>query len=917
MRIQSIALFSAIALITFESCVENNAIDSIRSGSRISFKTDTSYENGTATRTVYSGDGDYVGETLVKERIDWVSGDEIRIWSDKAQLSDGSANWADYLVTPSSNSGSISYATVSSKGTDGLVWGEGIHEFYSIYPSPSSGGESSSLNGKTVSVSIPSLQTYTVQGDRLMPDMDYAYMFAALRTEASADVVLSFKPMFTAFEFTIDSADDNTMTLTSFELISSSSELSGSFVATLTANTNGPSSTASYALDETTKSVRLEFDGGLRIQKGEPKSFTVFTLPINSTDLTIRFTNSRGEVKSLALNLANGTPVDFTGGKKYRINSLGVPGTWSYTMENIPSITLSTNAEKVYGAQRDITVVSSRKRGSTTEPFPWRAQAQVNGVWIEYDNPDWPSWLTLSAYSGDGDSNSITVHIGPNDVQKAPLGGIGAAIADIMSSTPEIGTENSPRDLSRYDIYGNPNSGNRSTTANSYVIGAPGWYMFPLVYGNSITNGSVNTRAYRPGINSSLAMRSFVGADGNAITSPYILQDGGLSLSGQYDACVVWEDVMPGYGIIDPASVEIVDAPNGAGLSCKYIRFHISPEDIKPGNAILAIRDKGNGNKVLWSWHIWLIQNDSADLQTKNVVYRPTETTTASLSLLGVNLGWAPPISYEALTTTARSIRLRFIQDSPGTAYRTPIVTQQAYRGNSYEGKEWSATFYQWGRKDPFLSARGFESGTPNKSKCGSSPAGYTLTSGDYVPVSSYSGSIEGIYSAYIKDPVRMFRDDNLTGGLNAWDADCIQYEEDSPVVKTINDPCPAGFTIPRFRAFTGFTIDGTNATSASEINGDYVEMNTSTGYPCGWMFTTSASQSNKTLFFPISGMRNYIGLIVSIGERGYYWTAGRYDKTNPTAAYSESGFFTRTRVDPLYNVPLSHAMNVRPVREQ
>lgn len=908
---------ASLCFLLLSSCGVEDLTQPAGSGDRVVFKTGITYENGIATRTVYSGDGDYVGETLVRERINWVSGDEIRIWSDKAHLPDGSANWADYVVTPTSNANANSYASVANKGANGLVWGEGTHEFYSLYPSPASASGASSINGKTVSVSIPSLQSYTVQDGKLMPDMDYAYMYAALRTEVSSSVTLSFKPMFTAFEFTVDSADDPTMTLTSFELISSSSELSGSFNATLTANADSPSSTASYSLGETTKSVRLDFTGGLTIRKGEPKSFTVFTLPIDVTDLKIRFTNNRGEVKSLSLNLADGTPVAFTGCKKYRITSLGVPGTWTYSIDQIPNITLRTDNEKVYGGNRDITVVSQRKRGTTAEPFPWRAQARVNGVWVEAGDPNWPDWLSLSAYSGDGDNNTVTVHIGPNEIQKAPLGGLGASIAETMSSKPEVGSESAPYDLSVHNIYGNTNTGSRSTTANSYVVGNPGWYMFPLVYGNAIKNGSNNTQSYRPGINAPMVMSSFVGADGNAITSPYILQDAGLSLSGEYDACVVWEDVMPGYGIVSPESVKIVNSPSGAGLSCPYICFYIAPEDIKPGNVVLALRDKGNGNKILWSWHIWLIMTDSVDVQTSNVVFRPTSTTTASLSLMNVNLGWAPPISYEPLTTTQRTNQLRFVQDTPGTASRTMSVTQQAYAGAAYEGKEWNGTFYQWGRKDPFLSGRGYSSGEENYNKCGSSPSGYTITSGvSYVPQSRHSGTIENLYSTFSLNPTVMYRNDDLVDALNAWDADNTQFATDSPVLKTIYDPCPPGFSVPRFRAFTGFTVDGTNATSSSEIYGDYIDMNLSTGYPCGWMFTATANQSNKTIFFPISGMRIYNGNITSTGERGYYWTSARYDKTNPQASYSESGFFSTSRVDPLYNAPAGHAMSIRPVRE-
>lgn len=898
------------------SCGWEESLSSAGSGGKIKFKAGNSFRNGIATRTVYSGQ--YFGETQVRERIDWVQGDEIRIWSDKATLQNGSEHWADYLVTPTSNNQSNSYASISNKDGNALVWGEGTHEFYSIYPSPASGALTSSGTGKVIAASIPELQAYTVDGNNLEPDMDYAYMFAALKTNATSSVTLSFQPMFTAFEFTIDSANDQNLTLTSFVLESDSSPLSGAFTATIDAKEDGTASTAAYSLGETGKCVRMEFaGGGLTIQKGQPKTFTVFTLPVEQSGLTIRFTSSNGQINSLKLSDSAGTPLVFPAGRKHRIMSLGIPGAWSYSMEQIGSITLTTNAEKVYGAERRITVTSRKTRGSMQQPFPWRAQAQVDGRWVEADDPLWPDWIALSAVQGEGDNDEVAVSIGPNDVYKGPPSGLGADIADRMSLLPGKGTENAPFDLSAHDIYGNQNAGRKATTANCYVVSAPGWYMLPLVYGNAIKNGTFNTVAYRPGIQRPSVMAAFVGAEGNPISSPYILQDSGLSASSSHDACIVWEDVSPGYGIIDVGSVGIVDAPSGSALSCPYIRFQVPAGSIRPGNAVIALRDKEHGNRILWSWHIWVYPTDLDDLDTSSVVFWPTASTTARIDLMNVNLGWSPPVSYPAATTVRRSVRLRFIQDSPGTANRTITITQDAFQGTSYVGEAYSSTFYQWGRKDPFLPARGFLPATGNKSV--SSPAGYVITSGtSYVTMkSSNISQIEKLIPLFIQEPYCLIRNDDEKGGLNAWDADNTSYRIDSPVIKTIYDPCPPGFTVPRLRAFTGFTLDGENATHPSEIFGDFVETDSAGSRPCGWLFTTSGTNGDKTLFFPLAGMRNYLGNMVSNSERGYYWTSGRYPKTNPEQFYSESGFLTQGRVDPGYNVPAGHAMSIRPMKEQ
>lgn len=908
---------SCLLMVLAQSCGLDDFVRPVNAGDRIVFKAGDSYDNLPGTRTMYSGDGNYVGETLVRERIDWVEGDAIMIWSDKARTADGTRNWAGYNVSPAEADGARSFAEISNTESNGLVWGEGDHVFFSVYPSQGAYIQQSVISNGIISSVIPSSQTFSIQGDRLLPDMDYAGMYAAVKSRPSPSVHLAFKPMFTAFEFTIDSADDEEMTLSRFEMVSTG-DLSGYFTAEISAASDSESSTASFVKGETQKHVSIDFGEGLVIRKGSPKSFTVFAIPFDIPDLTIRFTTVKGETKSLSLAYGDGTPVVFKAGKKYRITSVGIPGAWSYSIDGIPDISLASDNEKLYGGDYDVTVESRRSRGSVTEPVPWRVQAQVGGDWVGPEDAEWPDWLTLSSYSGDGGGNPVQVHVRPNNLQKGQITGPGSEIASVLSGIPEKGTETAPHDLSAHDIYGNRHAGGRATTANCYVIGSPGWYMFPLVYGNSIKGGSVNTAAFNPGGASSQILPTFVGAEGRSITSPYILLDEGLNLSPEVDACVLWEDVMPGYNIIDPESIRILPSPSGASLSCPYICFYISKEDIKPGNAVIAFRDKGNGNRIVWSWHVWVTVTDSSDMQSSSVVYRTAASSTDVLRMLNSDLGWSSPISYPPLYTESRSVVLRFFQDRPGDKAETVRVTQQPYSGDSYEGIESSCTYYQWGRKDPFIPARGFSSsGMINK--CNSSPSGYRIASGPAsVPFTSFIGSdARNLYSSFILEPYRMVRCNGFVGALNAWDADNAAFSTDSRVLKTVYDPCPPGFCVPRLNAFTGFTISGVNSSSSSDILGDFIEADGAAGRPAGWLFTTTGTNTNKTMFFGLTGMRSgFTGATVSLGDRGYFWTAGRY-QNEANLAYAESGFLTRPRVDPMYNVPFSHAMTVRPVLEQ
>ena len=75
-------------------------------------------------------------------------------------------------------------------------------------------------------------------------------------------------------------------------------------------------------------------------------------------------------------------------------------------------------------------------------------------------------------------------------------------------------------------------------TANCYVVNAPGHYRLPLVYGNAITNGSLNSSCYTFGNGDisgvGTALRRFTDYNGNAIS--------GARISGAQSAILVWQD---------------------------------------------------------------------------------------------------------------------------------------------------------------------------------------------------------------------------------------------------------------------------------------------------------------------------------------------------------------------------------------
>ncbi len=96
---------------------------------------------------------------------------------------------------------------------------------------------------------------------------------------------------------------------------------------------------------------------------------------------------------------------------------------------------------------------------------------------------------------------------------------------------------------------------------------------------------------------------------------------------------------------------------------------------------------------------------------------------------------------------------------------------------------------------------------------------------------------------------------------------DFILYQT-SPdiIVKTIYDPCPAGFRMPGYDSFTGFSRTGglTNYPGQFNVSGDWDN---------GWHFYNKLSNPDATIFFPTTGIRmGRDGL--DQNNMGYYQTA-------------------------------------------
>ena len=481
-----------------------------------------------------------------------------------------------------------------------------------------------------------------------------------------------------------------------------------------------------------------------------------------------------------------------------------------------------------------------------------------------------PAWLTaLSAESGNGgtaaETGTATLTKDVKDLLKERNDGLKNATA--------VGTSSAPYDLSTHDLNGNTTL---RSTANSYLISAPGHYRIPLVYGNAIKNGSDNPSSYQTSHTGTTILSNFQDHAGNAINDPWIEKTNGGANAGVNGAKIVWADEKD---LVTSPSIAH-DASNNA-----YLDFEVKAADIKSGNAVVAVT---KGGTVVWSWHLWFAPQSALTpipvTNYQNKVYNFTEET----------LGWKPTKWEGSTYNTPRTVKVRVEQTiaNNGTKQVSDITITQ----NPGTVRTGIATLYQFGRKDAFpgMDETQLPQGSINKNAGNN----MSITNGIQYPDRFYmSGS----------------NWNNNYGYYNLWSADnmvagSLNVGNDNPVVKTVYDPSPVGFKMPANNAFTGFTADGKND-GTKNVDGTDDLQTFSNNF--GHNFWTSSSKT-ATIHFPASGYRSYDdGSLNSVGYNGYYWSA--------VPGYTYGGcslFFKSDKVNPLDDITRSHGVAVRPVSE-
>lgn len=357
----------------------------------------------------------------------------------------------------------------------------------------------------------------------------------------------------------------------------------------------------------------------------------------------------------------------------------------------------------------------------------------------------------------------------------------------------------------------------------------------------------------------------------------------------------------------------------------KYILFKTG--HLEEGNAVVAVKD---ATSIIWSWHIWKTHFDLSNMPTQT--YRTTPR-----HLVGTS-AW---IYYDGLSSHDYIMMDRNLGASDNTPSNTDNVAQTF------------GLYYQFGRKDPFPSA----ANRTNTSSDFYDKNGTKANNLKNIKNSTISKqSVQLIKYAVNNPAVFITKDENdktATGGdginpsnnwiygafLNttAWQSSYKLWGGDLPVTesmrlgglftgKTIYDPCPYGWCLPRQDTWLNFTTstDDYNQDTGGEGNtayynspdadkANYVGGNFKSASVFGRRFYIIGT-SGATTFYPAAGYRyGGGGGLDGIGGVCHVWTSEPFQWAVFSGAALNTGV---SWVDPVGNSLPANALPVRCVKE-
>lgn len=646
---------------------------------------------------------------VYRELLRWDSGDAFRVWSTahperQTEYSHGQEGaWTS---------------------EDPLTWSGGVTQtFYAVRPYTLF----NRLDVNRVSAAVSAVQNPS----RAMEN--YLLVSAKGPEAPSESVVLPFTPLSTLCTFVLNNATTAPVTLTAATL-RGEQYLSGSLVAQIRADGNHvlescPSAgTGSYT-------IAADFSasgGSLAIAGNSRTELSFVVLPNVSGKLSLELTFAGGRKEFAVTEIPSGrlmyhkyTHVDLVPGStpveggEYYLDVYTDTGEFNFGSDAVSDLlNLRVVSYKVIAGER-----------LQTTAVPFRVEYFNGDRGSAADFADNAKWLPVQAYTPSGtyaasnranksknwitttqatfaggvsnlDAAAVSLRASSSHSEALPGAGAGTRYASYLAqSTHRSGLFNldpskpeTAVDLSLYDATGKFITKGRST-ANCYVINAPGWYKFPAVYGNAVIHGAVERQTFTDG-----TQRLGDSFDGSSSRGWLDYFEGKSHLvENAAEAKLIWQD---GQGVIsgnNDSSLAPRLVKNEDGFD--FVYFYISPATVQACNAVIGVRDSA-GN-ILWSWHIWvtphLMETGDQKLSTMFVGWVDTESTTASYSY--------------ARGEIVRIVQLKADLSAPDPAGKVRCLTLSQKPSSLLGGTRYISqgrnSYYQLCRKDPFFSTKG------------------------------------------------------------------------------------------------------------------------------------------------------------------------------------------------------------------
>lgn len=324
--------------------------------------------------------------------------------------------------------------------------------------------------------------------------------------------------------------------------------------------------------------------------------------------------------------------------------------------------------------------------------------------------------------------------------------------------------------------------------------------------------------------------------------------------------------------------------------------------------------------------HIWVTR---LDVEEKDKTIEVTaHDHSHKFEFMPMNLGWCSEDGEKIRYYKERTAEIRFSSGGKSETVRIVKRSHMAFtRGNN--------PYYQWGRKDPFIAAE-----VPDKTDGNKQWYNYVgVRDGRNPPVLSTDNSASGnittrnALAQLIRYPYKWhnppyywgLKDDkwqNISNNetySNLW-AGRPGTDPMAQTLKTVYDPCPVGYQVTHYNAFTGFTATGDNTNWEPEWY-DVRTENIMSGNPTEGLYEFYTNpEKNQSIIFPQTGYRDWVDWsnIYHFNLIGYVWAAGNVkndDDNSYNFEFSRKDEAGNSYIRPKNTYYPTDGMPVRPVR--